>query len=354
MWKVLLVEDEVFVRESIKEIIEWEKWGFQVIGEAGNGAEALRIMGKENPQLVITDIVMPEMDGLELLKRAREAGHQAKFVILTCMNELDYAIQAMEHGASSYILKLSMNVADLRKTLEKISAELKEEHQQGDVKRRQLNGEAEGLPWELEKLFLQAFESLNAERCEEMLERMWDHFRQHHISIHIVKAETERLSVTCHRIAEQSMGLIEERIAPHSYSSLLDYMKVTVHQLVQRMAERSGGLTSHPEINKIIMYVHQHYDEDITVKAMARYVTMGENYISALFRQKTGKTFIRYLHEIRINKAIDYLQTTDLPIHEIGHKVGFANDNYFIRIFKRFTKLTPSQYREQYARDQYA
>ena len=109
MWKVLLVEDEVFVRESIKEIIEWEKWGFTVIGEVGSGTEALEIIKNEHPHLVITDIVMPEMDGIELLKRAREAGYQAKFVMLTCMNDLSYAIQAMEYGASSYILKLSMN-----------------------------------------------------------------------------------------------------------------------------------------------------------------------------------------------------------------------------------------------------
>lgn len=248
MWKVLLVEDEVFVRESIKEIIEWEKWGFTVIGEVGSGTEALEIIKNEHPHLVITDIVMPEMDGIELLKRAREAGYQAKFVMLTCMNDLSYAIQAMEYGASSYILKLSMNVADLRNTLDKISSELQKQFQE----------------------------------------------------------------------PQPSMHL------------------------------QSNELTSHPEINKIITYIHQHYDQDITVKMMARYVIMSENYVSALFRQKTGKNLIRYLHEIRINKAKQYLETTDYPVNEIGHLVGFANDNYFIRIFKRFTKQTPSQYREQF------
>src|SRR5690606_10329393 len=103
---LLPIQPEVFVRESVKEI------------------------QRENPHLVITDIIMPGMDGIELLKRTREAGFAIKFVMLTCMNELHYAIQAMEYGAASYILKLSMSVEDLRKTLSKISKELREQEQE--------------------------------------------------------------------------------------------------------------------------------------------------------------------------------------------------------------------------------
>jgi len=345
VYKVLLVEDEVFVRESVREIIDWEQWGFTVAGEAGSGTEAFEIIQKENPHLVITDIVMPGMDGIELLRRTREAGYAAKFVMLTCMNELHYAIQAMEYGASSYILKLSMSVEDLRKTLSKVSRELREEERRRQAHPPFPAGDAY-LSWEQEKEFYQAFEYRNAERCRRLIDGIWERFRADNPPLPVVRHVTERLAETCHRIAEQPFDAQEmEDIA--SLEDLHAYLAEKIHRLALRMAEQAGEPTTHPEINKIIAYIHQHYDQDITVKMMARYVVMSENYVSALFRKKTGKNLIGYLHEVRINKAKEYIENTDLPIHEIGRLVGFVNDNYFIRIFKRHTKLTPSQYRER-------
>ncbi|WP_165452446.1 response regulator [Paenibacillus thalictri] len=124
MWKVLLVEDELFIRESIREIIAWEQYQFTLVGEAGNGKEALDMIEVSNPDLVITDIMMPEMDGLELLKTVRERGYACKFVMLTCLNDFHYAREALEYGASNYILKLSMSIKSLQETLLKVRKEL--------------------------------------------------------------------------------------------------------------------------------------------------------------------------------------------------------------------------------------
>ncbi|QQZ63046.1 helix-turn-helix transcriptional regulator [Paenibacillus sonchi] len=105
--------------------------------------------------------------------------------------------------------------------------------------------------------------------------------------------------------------------------------------------------TDHPEINTMIRYLLHHYDEDISLQAMAQYVNMDENYLSGLFKKKTGETFINYLQHIRVNEARFYLEQTDLTVAEIGERVGFANPSYFFKIFKRWTKLTPNEYRQQ-------
>lgn len=97
--------------------------GFTVAGEAGNGSEALEMIRRDPPDLVLADIVMPEMDGVELLRRTREEGYRSRFIMLTCIGEFEYVRQAMEYGASNYILKLSMSVNSLRDTLRKMSAE---------------------------------------------------------------------------------------------------------------------------------------------------------------------------------------------------------------------------------------
>lgn len=276
MWKVLLAEDEVFVRESVREIIDWESMGFQVVGEAGNGAEALGIIRREKPDLVLADIIMPEMDGIELLKKTREAGIHSKFVMLTCMSEFEYIRQAMEYGASNYILKLSMNVKDLRETLDKIRTELEKEAMQ----RR-------------------------------------DAYRPRHEA---------------------------DAAAPHADEAPVSSAGGGMPYNARTAAE---DRITHPEINKIIDYIRDNYHEDLSVKQLSQYVTMGENYVSALFKKKTGHTLIHYLHQVRIDKAIWYLRNTNLPVSEIGRKVGFANDNYFIKIFKRQTKQTPSLYRKE-------
>jgi len=262
MWKVLLVEDEVFVRESVREIIAWEELGFKVAGEAGNGAEALEIIRRDPPDLVLTDIIMPEMDGVELLRQTREEGYTSRFVMLTCMNEFEYVRQAMEYGASNYILKLSMSVNTLRETLHKMNAELMKNHP------------------------------------------------GHQTS---------------------TGGETTDTIPPQP-----------AHQA------SPSEITTHPEVQKILRYIHEHYEQDITVKSMSSYVMMGENYVSALFKKKTGRTLIHYLHQVRVDKATEYLLHTELPVHEIALRVGFVNDNYFIKIFKRLTGLTPSKYRQQH------
>ncbi|QNK54354.1 response regulator [Paenibacillus sp. PAMC21692] len=259
MWKVMLVEDETFVRESVKEIIRWEDMGFTLTGEASNGEEAMEMIRKEPPDLVLCDIVMPKMDGLALLKETRRAGIPSKFVMLTCMGDFESMRQAMEYGASNYILKLSMSVKDLRETLAKISAELSSSRPSGE------HANTDGTP--------------------------------------------------------ESM-----RRGPKPANPL---EKIT-----------------HPEVKKIIQFIDRHYAEEISLASLSKYVMMGENYVSALFKKKTGETLIHYLHRIRIEKAIELLRTTELPVNQIGQNVGFMNDNYFIKIFKRMTGTTPSQYRQ--------
>ncbi|GAA3401793.1 response regulator [Paenibacillus hodogayensis] len=124
MWKVLLVEDEVFVRRSLRQLVNWEEMGFTITAEAGDGREALERMREQAPDLVIADIIMPEMDGIELLKQTRSEGLDCRFVMLTCMNEFEYARQALEYGASGYLLKLSMNKQSLGEALSKVDREL--------------------------------------------------------------------------------------------------------------------------------------------------------------------------------------------------------------------------------------
>ena len=105
MYKLLLVDDESEIREGLQEVIPFEALGFEVAGEAANGVEALALCESLQPDLIITDIRMPLMDGLTLCRRVRQTAPTAQFIILSGYDDFEYARQAIENKAMGYLLK---------------------------------------------------------------------------------------------------------------------------------------------------------------------------------------------------------------------------------------------------------
>jgi two-component system response regulator YesN len=487
MWKMLIVEDEVRVRTSLKRIIDWNESGFEVIGEAGNGARALEFMEREVPDLVLCDILMPVMDGIELLKKAREAGYSSLFVMLTCMNEFEYARMALQYGAFDYILKLSMDVDTLRDVLAKADATLRQQarlasrqsyyeyrrvyeamweamllgkpdvgiqlppeparersrcvavcavhhgaaaftaddfaalelvapdnravvHEftaygvttffywsrtpvrlRGGARRRPafpvavcFGGESRTLyetwagalslldrcwygqgpdvfvcgsaarreirdaylSWNKERRLIRCVEQGRLSELEALLAELWQEMERRAYPMVLVKQTALQLDRLAGRIAHWPPGEPEALTQSVTHHQLLQQLGARLRNGMERL-HGSIPVTDHDEINKILEYVHRHFDEAVSLKAMARYVAMEEHYLSSLFKKKTGRNFIDYLHDVRIEQAKQCLDRTDMTVNEIGRRVGFFNDNYFIKIFKRRTGMTPSQYRRR-------
>lgn len=121
MYKVLIVDDEAIVRMGLKMLIDWEKRGYELIGEAANGRVALEIMEKKIPDIVLTDIKMPEMDGIELIKEISRLYPKVKCVVLSNYNELDIVKKAMKYGAVDYFMKISVDGENLIEILKQVS-----------------------------------------------------------------------------------------------------------------------------------------------------------------------------------------------------------------------------------------
>lgn len=130
MFKVLLVDDEAFFRQGLKELIDWEKCGFIVAGETDNGEDALDLIAENPPDVVITDIRMPVMDGMELIQKSvQERGSTTKFIIVSGYDEFEYAQKAVKYGVCDFILKpidesaMEETLCGLRIRLEREAAE---------------------------------------------------------------------------------------------------------------------------------------------------------------------------------------------------------------------------------------
>lgn len=105
MLKVLVVEDEPYVRRGIVLSVDWTALDCFVVGEAANGEGGYDAALKFQPNIIITDIRMPKMDGIEMLKRLREAGCKSEVIILTAYSDFEYAQNALHYGAADYLLK---------------------------------------------------------------------------------------------------------------------------------------------------------------------------------------------------------------------------------------------------------
>ncbi|MHA6485465.1 response regulator transcription factor [Paenibacillus sp. strain BS8-2] len=249
MWRTIIVEDELPARTSLRKLLAKTELSIEIVGEACDGEEGLALIRELEPDIVFSDIHMPVMDGVKLLQTVREEGLECRFLMLTAFSEFEYARQAVEYGASGYLLKLSLDLKSLRQALEKVIAEL---------------GKQEKLR-KADKWF--------PDKSEE-------------------------------------------------------------------------SPTDHPEMNRIIVFLEEHYAEDISLKRMAELISMDASYVSDLFKRKTGMTLTHYIQQRRIQAAKMLLSETERTVSDIGQQVGFENDNYFIKIFKRWCNVTPNEYRK--------
>lgn len=132
MYNVLIVDDEHLVRYGIKAMIDWESIGFNVVGEAGNGKDGLLAFEELKPDVVISDIKMPIMDGMEFIAEVRSLDRQAKLILLTCLEDFDYAQKAMRLGTTDYLIKSDMMPKDLELVMLKLKSTLDEERERSD------------------------------------------------------------------------------------------------------------------------------------------------------------------------------------------------------------------------------
>lgn len=144
--KVFLVDDEVVIREGIRESFPWDETPYTLVGEAPDGEMALPMIRDTNPDIVITDIKMPFMDGIELCRMLRTQMPWIGIIILSGYDEFEYARQCLQLGVMEYLLK-PIDSEELRKNLDKVRVRLEEEKKQrehAESLRARIHGQADG------------------------------------------------------------------------------------------------------------------------------------------------------------------------------------------------------------------
>jgi two-component system, response regulator YesN len=143
MFKVLIVDDERYIREGLKVLIQWKDLGFKICGQAENGEQALKLIEETKPDVIVTDIKMPLINGLELIKKVNEELKlNIKFIVLSGYDEFEYAKTAMRYGVKDYILK-PIEEEDLEKVIKEMYEELVNANKDKEANLRVVNALSE-------------------------------------------------------------------------------------------------------------------------------------------------------------------------------------------------------------------
>ncbi len=250
-YTVFVVEDETLILRNIVKKIEQFEIGFEVAETAKNGQQAMDLLHKHLPDVLITDIRMPQVDGLQLIQHLSVNYPFVRTIIISGYDDFEYARKAIQFNVKEYLLK----------------------------------------PIESEQLY----QSLIRMRIE-------------------LDAE---------------------------YRQTVEKMKVL---------KTTQGVSIEDSIENLRLYLDKNFTDDINLGEIARDLHFSSSYLSKWFLKLVGETPSSYVIKLRISKAKQLLRSVhELTVREIGELVGYTDQNYFSRIFKQQTGLSPMHYREQYA-----
>lgn len=169
MLKILIVDDEAVVRIGLKSMIDWHAHGFALVGEAGDGRRALELFREHQPDLVITDLKMPVLDGLGLIQKIRELSASCRIIVLSSYDDFELVRQAMKLGAADYLLKLEVEPDQLIKTLNRFRDEITKERDT-EIRQAQIHQEIRTNLHTIQQAFLEETLSADAFSPEKFLE----------------------------------------------------------------------------------------------------------------------------------------------------------------------------------------
>lgn len=404
MFTILLVDDEPATLESLTLSVPWSNFGINTILTAHDGMEALSILHNTNIDLLITDIRMPQMDGITLLTEIRRTQPELHCIFLSAYSEFEYAFQAMRLGVDNYLMKpLAIeelcdsveaaldNIYTNRKNIETLFQE--------NIIRRWVTGKIS--PDELaERASILGLNVYHNWYCTVVIQKYTNtlSFPTYSEMFSSTYASELRCVSFCDTENRYVLLISDCNFTQQQIAEKLDYVSkklniedcldIAIGEIVsdrnsvsrsyqsacqildtQTQAERKSGnillcqtepflsnsinMLSNTEYSPIvaraIAHIEENYSNGISLKEFCQLLNINASYLGYLFKKETGTYFNNYLTDYRTSKAIELLLNSGKKIGDIAAMTGYISTSHFISTFKKKTGISPLKYRELYA-----
>lgn len=360
MFKVMIVDDMDIIRMELKRFPSWgEKTGFYISEEAKNGADALEKLNKDSVDMVITDIKMPKIDGIELLEQLIEKNYCSCVVLMSDFSEFSYARQGIILGAFDYLVK-PVKEEDLNNLLQRAEDFLNNRKKEIErVKRLEtaLGEKTENFFNDEDISFMiDIIQSRDIHTIDSVM-----HFIERiiaNLDFDIVKVEVamrKGLPQVLSRLIDKN-GWLEKFVdfaalnkdmiyKFNDIASIKTFIRAEVHRITDIFTRFQYGYKEKGIEWQVCCYVLDNIDGDISLKTVADNLFMNKTYISEVFKQKTGISFIEYLTMVKMERAKILISLNNLKTYEIAEKIGYKDAEYFSKVFKKYTGMSPIKYK---------
>lgn len=284
MFSMVLLDDEKIVLQGIQKVCEKEDFGFEVKGAFCDPLKALDALPELRPQLIITDVRMPQMDGLQFAEKAKQILPETEIVILSGYRDFSYAQTAVKIGVSDYMLKpiKKANFAEMLHTM---------------------------------------YQKIEAKSDQAAYYQVLDGYAK---------------------------GLVNEEEMRNAVSTIPQTENTQPYTVLKPgMVADANGATSTKIVRDALVYIKRHYNENISVADIAESINVSKSYLCDQFKKEQNSTIVNYLTKLRMERAKELLVSTNMKMYEISVEVGYNDYTYFSQIFKRYTGCTLSEFRKK-------
>ncbi|WZL81110.1 response regulator [Vallitaleaceae bacterium 9-2] len=394
MYRLIIADDEPKIRRGLSRL-PWHEIDVEVIGEAVDGEDAFHKAKELQPDLMLVDINMPNLTGLELIRQLKETNPECMIFIVSGYDEFEYAKEAIKLDVYDYILK-PVNRKELmsvvKKGIESLDTKIKEnnfvkwaktqmiadhDHMHTQFFKQWIDGGLNDyeiqqnlmalnidmstyktlliiyiLPIKSEQEFILDKELLTFAQLNIINEVLVD-------LNHKITVKTEKDIILCF-VDVEDIGFDKEQQLVANIKQYLDQQIVLMQikaptqyrQFTPIYYESTQEIRKKGEILPIVSmarnYIELHFFQpELSLTDVAKHLRVSASYLSKLIKQEIGYSFTELLTQIRIEKAMRLMDDPKLRIYEVSERVGYSTQHYFSAAFKKATGMSPVKYRKE-------
>jgi two-component system response regulator YesN len=403
MITMIIVDDDELERASLKSYIDWAFIGVKVIGEASNGSLGLNRFLELHPDIVLCDVMMPSMGGLEMAEKILQINSFAEIIFLSSFCDFEFAQKAISLKAFAYVtkpviedelLKIVKHAADriIENVIEKETyRKLKSNYKvslalaRQEIVNQMLLGihdcreEANklGLGWVcgesgnlcLLLSFYNKEENLVAEDIQLLNQKLLQLYMQS-ISICLNPGMIATLFSVAQKISDETVTTAKKILADFFNERRLTDIKITAEyendkniktsNLYSKIMERHSGSTPYSStllnskrnnkeqiIKEIEKVIDENYSKPLTVETIAKMIHFTPNYIGLIFKNEKKISINHYIMDVRLQRSKELLANENIRVNDIALQCGYENITYFHTTFKKELGITPNEYRQR-------
>lgn len=396
MYNLILIEDELFALNQLISLLKWENFDFNLVAYFDNGEDAINYLSKNHVDLVITDIKMNSVSGIDVSKYCYENCKNTLVVYCSAYQEFPYAIQGIRYSVADYIekpltkKKLSETLLKCKEKLDSLNNK-KTDKISNFISMQDYNDICLFI-FDLMNGFYKEYENFKAaldsiehtiiptkecisimffiENYDDFMKNKWKN-RTQNLTYLITNAVCAVKNNYIFLATNHNDNKIEIWGFPLDKSSSLDDFKPdiiinklksllnldvivnkkTIYPDVENLffsLNENNSLLSEEKnetIENTVKFIENNYNKNISTTDAAKNVNVSKSYFCNYYKQHTGENFISTLNKYRINKAIEIIESGDLSKFSILHtRVGFQSKAHFYKLFKQYTGYSPSEY----------